>query len=203
MALRVDQELVGEALVLALHGRLDAESGEDLELAVLEAASRPHALLLIDCADLVYASAAGLDKLKAALARLPSAHSPRLCSVRAEIKEAFASAGLSLPIYPSREEALTAQRLRDELALVDRVAAILRPERISPANLPETFIEQAAQLLGVGAAEVRPAPSAGGRDEPVRPTWVTERPSLLLRRTQSKKRHPIIRWLRRLIGERD
>lgn len=205
MGLRVHREVLGEALILVLEGRLDAESGEDLELAFHEVASQPCSTLLIDFGELAYASAAGIDKLRQALARVPDASSVRLCSPRAEIRAVLESADLRLPIFPSREEALSTQRLRRELALVDAVAAILRPPRVNPAALPDTLIDQAARLLGLEPASRGPTapPSAASRDEPARATWVAERPSILMRRPPAKKRHPFIRWLRRLIGERD
>ncbi len=205
MGLRVHRELLGEALILSLEGRLDAEGGEDLELAFHEVQTLSHALLLIDCADLAYASAAGLAKLREAIARLPNPAALRLCSLRPEVKIAFDSAELRLPVFPSREEALSTQRLRHELALVDAVASILRPARVPPAPLPEEFLDQAARLLGVAAEAHRPTapPDSDAREQPARATWVAERPSLLLRRPQTKQRHPLIRWLRRLIGERD
>jgi anti-anti-sigma regulatory factor len=204
VGLRVHRELRGETLILALEGRLDAEGAEDLELALHEVALAPPSTLLIDGAELLYASAAGVEKLREGLSRLPQSASVRLCGLRAEIKTVLEAAQLRLPILPSREEALSTQRLKQELALVDAVTAILRPPPVPAAAVSDERIDQAARLLGVAAGRGPTAPAeAGSRDEPPRATWVTERPSILMRRPPAKKRHPFIRWLRRLIGERD
>ncbi|MDW8478555.1 MAG: STAS domain-containing protein [Xanthomonadales bacterium] len=205
MALEVRRERAGEALILSLAGRLDAEGGEDLELAFHEAAHEPHATLLLDCGELAYASEPGVARLVESAARLLRPDALRLCRLRPELRPVFEAAGARFPVYATREDALATMQLRRELAVVDAVGALLRPPRLPPSPVSGALLDQAARLLGVSPERRGPtaAPAPPARPEPARATWVAERPSLLVRRAAAPKRHPFIRWLRRLIGERD
>ncbi|MEJ0052424.1 MAG: STAS domain-containing protein [Methylovirgula sp.] len=91
-------------------GRIDSATGPAFERDVLQQIEGGHRRLLLDFADLVYISSAGLRIVLLAAKRMKSAGGRLvLCSLNPQINEVFEISGFSriLDILPSRDAALS------------------------------------------------------------------------------------------------
>jgi anti-anti-sigma factor len=92
------------------HGRIDSATGPAFEHDVLQQIDGGQRRLLLDFADLVYISSAGLRIVLLAAKRMKSAGGRLvLCSLNPQIAEVFEISGFNriLDIHPSRDTALS------------------------------------------------------------------------------------------------
>ncbi len=92
------------------HGRIDSVNGPAFERDVLQQIDGGQRRLLLDFADLVYISSAGLRIVLLAAKRMKSAGGRLvLCSLNPQIAEVFEISGFNriLDIHPSRDAALS------------------------------------------------------------------------------------------------
>jgi len=99
----------GNALILALSGRLDTMTAKSLEEKILGVINAGERHLVVDCSLLDYVSSSGLRVLLMAAKRLHNANGKIvLCSLKDHVKQVFDLAGFSsiFPVHGSREEAV-------------------------------------------------------------------------------------------------
>jgi anti-anti-sigma factor len=91
-------------------GRIDSATGPAFEKDVLQQIDQGQRRMLIDFAELIYISSAGLRVVLLAAKRMKSAGGKlALCSLNPQIAEVFEISGFSriLDIHPSRDAALS------------------------------------------------------------------------------------------------
>ena len=99
--------------ILMPGGRLDTAAAPAFELEMVAATKSGTLRLLIDLANLVYVSSAGLRVLLKAAKQLRAMDGRiALCGLQPQVAEVFAISGFGaiVPVYPDRESALAALR---------------------------------------------------------------------------------------------
>ena len=97
--------------VLALDGRLDANTAKDLERFLKEVLDQEQFDVLIDCEDLSYISSAGLRVLLSTASECSKKFGKvALCTLSPHIRQIFEISGFVdiFPVFESRNEALKA-----------------------------------------------------------------------------------------------
>ena len=96
----------GDVLVLALSGRLDAETAPEFETAVLSRVDGGESSMILDLASLVYVSSAGLRVVLMAAKRLQQAGGKLVvCSLQDPVLEIFRVSGMDSIIDTSDDRA--------------------------------------------------------------------------------------------------
>lgn len=107
--MEITQTKQGEVLILALTGRLDAQTSKTLEDQLIPLIEGGEKRVLVDFAPLDYISSAGLRVLLLAARKLTQSNGRiALCALRPTIKTVFDIAGFStvFPIFATRDEAI-------------------------------------------------------------------------------------------------
>jgi anti-anti-sigma factor len=100
-----------EVVILSLSGRLDAVTADPVKQRLLAKVGATGPRLVLDFASLTYVSSAGLRVLLEVARRVDAAQGRlALCAMVRHVHQVFELAGFSalIPIYATREEALTA-----------------------------------------------------------------------------------------------
>lgn len=109
--MNIDKTKEGDALVLALDGRLDTNTCGELEKSVFADLDAGAKAIVVDFAKLAYISSAGLRVLLMTAKRMRgSGGKLALCALGPNIQEVFKMGGFDkiLKIVPTRGEAVTA-----------------------------------------------------------------------------------------------
>jgi stage II sporulation protein AA (anti-sigma F factor antagonist) len=107
--MEIAEERAGDALIVAVKGRLDATSAGEAERTILERITSGAHRLVIDLAELDYISSVGLRALLLAAKRIGSVEGRlAVCALKPEIASVFEIAGFPaiLRIVATRDEAL-------------------------------------------------------------------------------------------------
>jgi anti-anti-sigma factor len=110
-AIEVIEQRDGAALVLAVHGRIDAHTAKLFEAAVLPRAQAGESSLVLDLDGLKYISSAGLRVIMlAAKQQKQRAAKFALCNLHDDVRDVFEVSGFAkiIDIHPSREAAVAA-----------------------------------------------------------------------------------------------
>lgn len=109
--MRLEEEKIGEVVVVALAGRLDGFNAPDLEAKIKELIERGDIHVLLDCAEMEYVSSAGLRAVIVG-AKSCQQHEGKLtlCSLQPDCKTVFEVSGFLkiLDCYDTRDAALAA-----------------------------------------------------------------------------------------------
>jgi anti-sigma B factor antagonist len=108
--MKIDQKIINNMPVLAVSGRIDATSAEDLKRTLDSLIDGNFATILIDLADVEYISSVGLRILLAALKKVRSKQGDvKLASLQPYVGEVFEIAGFTklFTIYPNEADALS------------------------------------------------------------------------------------------------
>ena len=96
--MNIGERAVGEAVVLSPDGRLDSNTSEAFEQAVMDKIDSGKAKMIIDLSELEYISSAGLRVLLMAAKQVKSGNGAlALCGLKDHIREVFEISGF-LPI---------------------------------------------------------------------------------------------------------
>lgn len=97
MEIKIEQ--IENVFIYSLEGKLDSNTSGQLEKKLIGAIDKDHNRFILDFANLIYISSAGLRVLLGAAKKLNQVSGKLiLCSVKDDIKEVFEIAGL-LPIF--------------------------------------------------------------------------------------------------------
>ena len=105
----INEDRKGDAVVLALSGKLDATTAKVFENKIFSVIDSGAQRLVIDLSQLDYVSSSGLRVFLLAAKRLQSTNGKvSLCGLQDHIRQVFDLAGLStiLSIYGTRDEAI-------------------------------------------------------------------------------------------------
>jgi anti-anti-sigma factor len=150
VGLEIKQEEEGAVRILVLKGRLDTETAADLELTLQDLLGTGERYFLLDLAGIGYVSSAGLRVLLGLAKKLDGKGSLRLCGLSAAVRQVFDVAGFGklFAIFPNRDAALgDAPRIRLEVLLAQKAAALLRTAAPTPPSPPAIELARAAALL--------------------------------------------------------
>ncbi len=107
--MQITSEKIGDALVIALTGRLDANTSTEFQEQILTKIDAGDNILAVDFSQVDYISSAGLRVLLMAVKKIKtSAGKMALFALKASIKEVFEIAGFTaiFQIFQSQDEAL-------------------------------------------------------------------------------------------------
>lgn len=109
--MRLEEEKIGEVVVVTLAGRLDGFNAPDLEAKIKELIERGDIHVLLDCAEMEYVSSAGL---RAVIVGAKSCQQREgkltLCSLQPDCRTVFEVSGFLkiLDCHDTRDAALAA-----------------------------------------------------------------------------------------------
>ncbi len=104
-----DKGIERDAKIIAVRGRIDGTSADDLQKQLLEWIGQGHIKMIVDMGELDYISSAGLRSILVASKDVKSKNGKlMLCALKSSVKEVFDISGFNLiiPIYESVEAAL-------------------------------------------------------------------------------------------------
>jgi anti-anti-sigma factor len=108
------EERIEDIVILGVQGRLDSTTSPAVEERLLTLIEQGERRLVVDCAQLVYISSAGLRVFLIAAKRMKQAQGRLvLAALRPEVREVFDLTGFStiLQIHPTRTDALNERGL--------------------------------------------------------------------------------------------
>jgi anti-anti-sigma factor len=107
--MNINQESVGNLVILTLNGRLDTLTFSVLESELTAQVEKDHKNILLDCQDLDYISSSGLRILLKSLKQVKSVKGRfTLCSLQPQIIQVFKISGFDhlFELFPGRNEAI-------------------------------------------------------------------------------------------------
>lgn len=110
--MKVDEEQLGNVMVLAATGRLDSNTSRAFEEQLLGQVDSRTPYLVVDCAGLDYVSSAGLRVLLKAAKQSKAAKTRlALCALQPQVREVFDISGFSsiFAIHDDRPAAIAAE----------------------------------------------------------------------------------------------
>lgn len=152
----IQQDMVGDVLVVAPKGRLDTETSGELELALHDAFEAGKYHFLVDMSQISYVSSAGLRVLLSLAKKVESGiGSLRVCSLNPTVKQVFDLSGFTslFKISNHRADALKAM---PQSQGAPRVPANPAGEPPTPRMSPSA--EPARPRPAIEAAPAAPAP---------------------------------------------
>lgn len=107
----IEERTENSAIILALNGRLDANTSPGFHERLLARISEGARYLVVDLTEVIYLSSAGLRAFLAAAKKIASQGKLAIAGVRPHVLEVFAISGFDelFSFYPTAAEALNSE----------------------------------------------------------------------------------------------